>query len=770
MLIGKLILIGKVYSSYQAVPVDLRKDVSCSGMAEQRFAILTIVRADLVVAHKEDVMRPWMKLLAVGGVVGVALGVSLAAEKPTEHRAASPTNPTRSKSLEYFSRGGSTAGQSDLPADPVVEELTAEVSAAPKRFVRSKTEPNETGTTDKKLASTKSISGGTRNPTEPKPYSRTVKSPLKQIAEDVEFVTPPTDELPQEVPITGKLVAKKPASAGIQPASIHAKPANLDGRNEEESAEGLISADFQQKPQTKPKVQPVRAEQSPTATALKRGEPSLLPPASKPSRVSVVSDRSVKSLPPAASRSNRTVDRASISRFSPVSGTPSVSVEWVKLGGINVGQECACELVVKNTGKVSARQVVVEAMFPASVRLTQANPEPAQVADHLEWAIPELAAGEERTIHIKMIPSQRGELATTASVRFTGTAANVFKVEEPLLKVVVEAPAEVVVGDPLVQSITITNPGTGIAQNVKIQVQPAEGLEATRGDRSQIEIGELNPGESRTVRLSFTAIAGGEQTLKVVATADSDLKQAAEATVNVIAPVLKVAVEGPGLRYAGRDARYTLTITNDGRAATNNVRVTHRVPKGFKFVKADKGGTFDADHSSVNWFLGHLEPAQTAQLKLQLQAHEIGEFEHHVAVSAEHGVTVKADTKTRVEGSASLVMEVQDLDDPIEVGQETAYEVRISNTGSKAAQNVGLTFEMPNGIELINVEAATQHLAKNGLILFNDLPELAPGKTALFRIHVKGNAEGNQRVRARLTSESIEQELITEEITKFYAE
>ncbi len=714
-------------------------------------------------------MRPWMKLLAVGGVVGVTFGISLAAEKPAERRAVSPTNASRSKSQEYFSRGGATAGQSDLPADPVVEELAAEVSAAPKRFTRSKTEPTETATTTKKTSSAKSIGGGPRSSSEPKPYSRSAKSPLKPIAEDVEFLTSPTDELPEEAPITGKLVAKKPAS-GIQPVSFDAKSASLADRAEEESADGIVSADFQQKPQTKPKVQPARAEQSHNATALKHDEPSLLPPASKPSRVSVVTDRSAKPLPSSASRSNRTTDRTSFSKAAPVSGTPSVSVEWVKKGGINVGQECVCELVVKNTGKVSARQVVVEAMFPASVRLTHADPEPAQVEEHLEWAIPELTAGEERTIHIKMIPSQRGELATTASVRFTGTAANVFKVEEPLLKLAVEAPAEVIVGDPLVQSITITNPGTGIAQNVKIQVTPAEGLEATRGDRSQIEIGELNPGESRTVRLSFTAIAGGTQTLEVVATADSDLKQAAEATVNVIAPALKIAVEGPGLRYAGRDARYTLTITNEGRAATNNVRVTHRVPKGFKFVKADKGGTLDANSGSVNWFLGHLEPAQTAQVKLQLQAHEIGDFEHHVTVSAEHGVTAKADTTTKVEGSASLVMEIQDLDDPIEVGQETAYEVRISNTGSKAAQNVGLTFELPNGIELINVEAATRHLAKSGLILFNDLPELAPGKTALFRIHVKGNAEGNQRVRARLTSESIEQELISEELTKFYAE
>ncbi|MFM9961246.1 MAG: hypothetical protein ACKV2Q_08465 [Planctomycetaceae bacterium] len=719
-------------------------------------------------------MRPWMKLLVTGGVVGVALGVSLAADKSAEPRAGTPAKPSRPGSLEYFRRGGTTKTQSEMPADPAVEELAAEVSSAPKRFSRTKTEPAESASTylkpsTQKLSNKKPISGGPGSSPESKLDTVAAKPTLKGIEKDVEFLAAPETDLPEEAPITGKLVPKKSAT-GIQPASFQSKSKSLAESDAEESADGVVSADFEQKPQSKSKVLPVRAEQSPTTTGVSHDEPRMLSPTIKPSRIAVVQEHSAKPLTSETSRSNRTTDRASFNRGAETSGSPSVSVEWVKHGGINVGQECACDLVVKNTGKVSARQVVVEAWFPKSVRLTTANPKPTQVAEHLEWSIPELAAGEEQTIHIQMIPSQRGELATTANVRFTGTAANVFKVEEPLLKLAMEAPAEVFVGDPLVQTITITNPGTGIAQNVKIQVTPPEGLEATRGGQSQMEIGELNPGESRTVRLSFTALTGGEQTLNIAATADAGLKQAASATVKVIAPSLKIAVEGPGLRYAGRDARYTLNVINNGQAATNNVRVTHRVPKGFKFLKADKGGSFDASNGAVTWFIGHLEPAQTAQVKLHLQAQEIGQFEHHVAVSAEHGVTAKAESLTKVEGSASLTLEIHDLDDPIEVGHETAYEVRISNTGSKAAQNVGLTFELPTGIELIKVQSATQHLAKNGLILFNDLPELAPGKTALFRIHVKGTAEGNQRVRARLTSESIEQELISEELTKFYAE
>src|SRR5262249_2957693 len=103
--------------------------------------------------------------------------------------------------------------------------------------------------------------------------------------------------------------------------------------------------------------------------------------------------------------------------------TPMVSVNWQNRGDVNVGQEGRCALLVKNTGKVAAKDIVVEAHFPSSVRLVNAEPFPKESQDHLAWHFAMLAPGEEQTIDITMIPSKRGELATSANVRFTGTAA-----------------------------------------------------------------------------------------------------------------------------------------------------------------------------------------------------------------------------------------------------------------------------------------------------------------------------------------------------------
>ena len=46
--------------------------------------------------------------------------------------------------------------------------------------------------------------------------------------------------------------------------------------------------------------------------------------------------------------------------------TAQVSLEWIKRTEINVGQECQCDLQVKNTGEIPARNVSVIAEFPAS--------------------------------------------------------------------------------------------------------------------------------------------------------------------------------------------------------------------------------------------------------------------------------------------------------------------------------------------------------------------------------------------------------------------
>jgi uncharacterized repeat protein (TIGR01451 family) len=492
-------------------------------------------------------------------------------------------------------------------------------------------------------------------------------------------------------------------------------------------------------------------------------------PGTGPAAIEVISATEVKGGSATAIPTSQPLPGAPKKLFSDFrKGLPQIETEWRKKGDINVGQKCELELIVKNTGTAMAAYLEIAAEFPQTVQVTETSPTPF---DDGTWKIPGLAPGKEHRILITMIPLERGEIAPNANVKFTTATAAVFTVEEPMLALVVKGPEQVKLGESVSHVVTISNPGTGVANNVSVMVTLPKGLEhASQRNRLMMDLGSLSPGEKRNVRLALTAAAGGEQLLVIDAKAGAELAEQSQSLVTVLAPKLEIAVTGPSLRYLGRDARYSVSVANKGAATTDNVRAMYAVPEGFEFQSATRGGKCDESRRIVSWFVGSVKSNETIELSLKLRPVKPGEFTHAARVVSEHGEIAEAQAETRIEGTASLLLKVADLDDPVETGKETAYEITIQNDGSKEAQNVGLSIELPVGVKLVDVQGPSTHIAENGLVVFKSLPKLPPGKTATYRLFVRGMEEGNQRLRARLTSDSIHEPLTIEELTRFYAE
>ncbi|QDT53675.1 Large cysteine-rich periplasmic protein OmcB precursor [Caulifigura coniformis] len=445
-----------------------------------------------------------------------------------------------------------------------------------------------------------------------------------------------------------------------------------------------------------------------------------------------------------------------------------VTAEWVKKSEIAIGQECLCELVVRNRTDASVRDVEVEAYFPANVQLVGTTPAPARAQSSLIWKFEELDSGETQTIAIRMIPRERGNIATQAYVRFANAASGSFNVAEPMLAVELAGPHEVMIGETASHTVTIRNPGTGTASNVKVEARIPDGLEHSRGSRLMLDLGALNPGESRPVRLALAAVSGGRHVIEVKAHADGDILQAAASEVMVVSPRLKATIEGPGLRYLGRRAVYTLSVANDGSAATENVRVMHKIPEGFEYVSSDKGATYSASNRMLSWYVGTMNTGETAQAHITLEATAVGAATHFIRATSEHGVVADAHVLTQVEGTPSLVVEITDLNDPVETGVETGYEIRVKNEGSAPAERVALTCELPMGARFVSAAGAVSHAARGQMVEFRPVAQVAPGESVKYQVIVRGEAAGNLRFRTQLTSASVTEPLMSEELTKFY--
>ena len=234
---------------------------------------------------------------------------------------------------------------------------------------------------------------------------------------------------------------------------------------------------------------------------------------------------------------------------------------------------------------------------------------------------------------------------------------------------------------------------------------------------------------------------------------------------------MKITAEGPSFRYVGCKAAYQITVTDEG-APSNNVHVTHTLPEGFRFVSADKGGEFDEATRTVNWFLGHLEPKETVRLKVELATTAIGTRVHTFAASGEQGLHGDTRLQTVVDGTASPEIEIVAQNNPAAIGVETAYEIHVRNDGTKAAENVQVCCEIPAAVELVRSEGVTTAAegGEKGVLAFHPIPSIDPGRTAIYRVYVKGHKAGNHRFRVRLIADSIKEPLVSDEMTKFYAE
>ncbi len=457
-----------------------------------------------------------------------------------------------------------------------------------------------------------------------------------------------------------------------------------------------------------------------------------------------------------------TVSRVAVPASHSGPQTPSVTLQWVLHGEFTLGQECRCDLVVENTGRTLVRNVEAEAVLPEGMQVLKADPAPSAVTDGATWTFGELGAGEKRTIQLVVIPQQQGDTSVSAFVRMTGASTASFSVTQPQLAVEVDGPANVEVGQQVNYTIAVQNPGSGVARNVVIQAAIPEGLEHRQGGMLSIEIGTLNPGEQRRARLSVTGTKGGQHSLSVRVVGDGGLKKEVTEAVVVAEPKLNIGVRGADVVQSGQLANFELIVVNEGRVDSSNVRAKYKVPTGFEFVKADLGGKYNATENTIDWFVGTLEPSQVRQFQVSLRPTITGAARHQVGVISEHGKMTVAEHDMVVQGNAELTLQLASDRNQAAAGDSVLYEVKVNNVGQSAAQNVGVSFELPPGLEMTKITAPSEYIADNGVVIFRSIPELQAGKSVTITVQARCERAGRHRVRVRVASESIQEALIEE--------
>jgi uncharacterized repeat protein (TIGR01451 family) len=453
--------------------------------------------------------------------------------------------------------------------------------------------------------------------------------------------------------------------------------------------------------------------------------------------------------------------------------SPQLTIQKSAPKEIQVGKPATFRVTVRNTGSIPACDVEVCDQVPKGTQLLETTPQAKRGAHgELVWAVGTIRPGEEAEVKMQLMPTAEGEIGSVATVRFGADASARSIATRPQLVVAGAAPKKVMIGDQVTLSITISNPGTGVATGVVLEEHIPPGLRHPAGTELEYQVGDLKPGESRKLDLPMAAIRAGMATNVLGAHGDGSLRaEENKCDLEVVAPQLTVAVDGPKRRYLERQAKYEFSVSNPGTASARQVELIASLPQGLKFVSANNAGYYEESTRTVRWRLEEL-PAdgQPGSVELVTLPVEAGQYAIKLRGTAQKGLIAEKEHPVLVEGIAAILFQVSSTAGPIEIGGETTYEVHVMNQGSKAAANVRLAVDLPPELKLVGAEGPVRYGLSGNQVIFEGLGQLAPKADTIYRVRVKALRPGDLRARFQLQTDDMQSPVTKEENTRVFGD
>jgi uncharacterized repeat protein (TIGR01451 family) len=452
--------------------------------------------------------------------------------------------------------------------------------------------------------------------------------------------------------------------------------------------------------------------------------------------------------------------------------SPVLAVEAKGPRRTAVGKETKFKITMRNTGDISARDVLLVVQIPANAEVLSASPttgearQPAgqDASGSLRWSISEVASRSQEELDLVIVPRKNAAIDLAVQWTFApDTQQILLDVQEPKLQMQLAGPKEVNYGEKVIYKLTFSNPGDADAENVVVTL-PAIG--AGDGPADSHTIGTIRAGESKVVEMELVARQVGRLAIKAEAQADAGLHTAVTQDVTVRRAGIKVELEGAASGYARTGLSYKVIVSNNGNAAASNVQVAAQLPPRAKYLSSSDGGQANGDR--VTWTLDALEPGQQQVLQFKCQMENSG-MNRLQAAAAVGDLKDVATLNTEIEAVADLQLSVTEPAGVFAVGEEVTYEIHIKNRGTTSAEGVNVMAFFSDGMEATSATGARYEI-NPGRIQFGTIPTIAADKELVLKIKARADQAGNHVFRAEATCTALGAKLAQEGTTRFYGE
>lgn len=463
---------------------------------------------------------------------------------------------------------------------------------------------------------------------------------------------------------------------------------------------------------------------------------------------------------------------------SSASTTATVAVEKVMPPEVLVGASFEMVIRVRNLGDVELQQVVLTDRTEGGARVEEATPRADSVDGATStWSLGSIGARQTREVRVRAVAIDETPVTGCATATFQPGVCATTKVVRPAMELVKTMPATALLCDPIPVKLMVRNVGSSALNDVRVTDTLPDGLTTESGDSSHtINVGRLLPGQSRELNFATKAARTGTYVNPAQATSAEGAEASAQATVNVLQPVLTVTCQPPALgslpgiaegyaQFIGRPFEVCWEVRNTGNAPSENSRLEVVLPPGVTARSATDGGTTSSGR--VTWSLGSVAAGAAKRVCATLVAVQAGSYALEASIAGACAVPATTRCDIPIQGVNAILVEMVDNPDPIQVGETTVYTVRITNQGGGLdLKDIAVRAVFPEGID--PAAASDGGRISGRTVTWAPVSALPLLQSITYTVSGAGKAQGDHRIEVQVTTQDRATPIIELESTTVY--
>ncbi len=415
-----------------------------------------------------------------------------------------------------------------------------------------------------------------------------------------------------------------------------------------------------------------------------------------------------------------------------------------------LGQEFMAE--IKLTAAECAANVVVTDLLPDGASFVRSEPEATADGGKLVWKFPTLDAGEQRDIKIWLRADKEGTLVNCASVSADPRVCAAVVVGRPAISIKKSGPEYATLGSDVTYTIVVSNTGSAVARDVVVTDAVPEGMSHSSGQSQlSVNVGDLAPGQSKSIPVTFKADRRGKVCNTAVATSSNAGKVESEACTTIQQPGLKISKTTDDKQLLiGKAASYAIVVNNTGDTTLTGVVVTDTAAEGTKIVAADEA---TVSGNTATWNIGELASGASKNLAVKVVSRTPGNFCDTASVACAEGLKDSSQACTVWEGVAGVLLEMVDDPDPIPVGDTSTYTIRVTNQGTtRDIDDLTIKAIIPPELELVAGSVSDGGTVDGKTITWPTVPALTPKAVVTRTYKATGVKAGDARSKVEITT------------------